>query len=784
MRTSAFGGGNQGGGPTGPLRRPHRGAGRARAAATAGLVGVLAAGLLAACGSTTSPPSSSGGGRASVHITGSAATLADAGGAVVVHRDPFSLSVEDAAGRTVLHDAVQPAGAPVVVPPTTDPEPPGQPNRAASPDYGPLSFLVGSQTVSQYPSGFFAGDLQSATFQGTAYAATRVLSVARHGVDLVAHVATNDPSGRQLVVTASPSIAGQGLALSVEASPSAGVVMIGDSFASPAGEGFFGFGGVHDGLDQRGQLIDSWAEQENINGLTGPGAGGNGQSLYPNGATAAYYVQPEFVSSAGYGFLVADTTLTRFRLDADRPDAWNIRTSGSRLDVVVAPGTATHDIATLTSLSGRQPAPPQWALGPQMDRLLAHSSNAKADYASELASDLADIARYHLPLTAYRIEGWGDPSGDNALNLPSATPPAVLTSTIASLQRLGIHPLVYLRPWVDPSSTAVADHLVATDASGAPATIAGTSGSDIALLDFTNPAAVRFWDAQVDHALSLGADGFMLDFGEQVLTSMHFADGQTGATMHNEYQVLVDKATRAAITAYEKDHPGRTVWFYTRSGFSGTPGSAAYEGGNFPGDEETSWTHSSGIASLASDMLNRALFGAYGYGTDIGGYADIFTPPTTAELFDRWAEWAALSPVFRLHGSAIAGTHTPWSYGTATLDLYIQLSKLHLRAAPYIESLWRQADRTGIPPTRPLWLADPTSTAARQADQQWMLGTDVLVAPVVTQGATSRSLYVPPGCWAPQGGTGGGTLQGPGTVTVTAPLTVLPYWFRCGTHPF
>jgi alpha-glucosidase (family GH31 glycosyl hydrolase) len=136
--------------------------------------------------------------------------------------------------------------------------------------------------------------------------------------------------------------------------------------------------------------------------------------------------------------------------------------------------------------------------------------------------------------------------------------------------------------------------------------------------------------------------------------------------MHNRYLVLYLRATEQALAAYQRTHPDREPWFFNRAGYSGLPGSAAYEGGNFPGDESTDWSPAAGLASLTPDMLNRAIGGAYGYATDIGGYADYTTPPTTKELFLRWAEWAALSPIFRLHGSGVAGTHTPWSYDTVT----------------------------------------------------------------------------------------------------------------------
>jgi alpha-glucosidase (family GH31 glycosyl hydrolase) len=252
--------------------------------------------------------------------------------------------------------------------------------------------------------------------------------------------------------------------------------------------------------------------------------------------------------------------------------------------------------------------------------------------------------------------------------------------------------------------------------------------------------------------------------------------------MHNRYLTLYARATRGELDRYQRLHPGRRLWFFDRAGYSGLPGTAAYDGGNFPGDETTDWSHSSGLPSSTTDMLNRAVGGAYGYGTDIGGYFDLTTPPTTKELFLRWAEWAALSPVFRLHGAGPTGTHTPWSYDEQTLRVYKELSRLHLRAVPLILSLWRIATRTGMPVTRPLWLAYPSDPAARRQDQEWLLGPDVLVAPVVSAGARSRAVYFPRGCWRAL--DNGETHVGPASAPVPAPLTRLPYFVRCGSAPF
>jgi alpha-glucosidase (family GH31 glycosyl hydrolase) len=204
--------------------------------------------------------------------------------------------------------------------------------------------------------------------------------------------------------------------------------------------------------------------------------------------------------------------------------------------------------------------------------------------------------------------------------------------------------------------------------------------------------------------------------------------------------------------------------------------------GNFPGDETVDWSAGSGLRSLGPDMLNRAVGGAFGYTTDIGGYVDLLTGPPTAELYTRLSEWAALTPYFRVHNSSASGTRMPWSYGARVLARWKALAALHHRATPLIRRLWRAGRHTGLPPTRPLWLVAPETPGARDESQEWLLGPDVLVAPVVRQGARSRSVSFPRGCWVRP--AGGRMLRGPARIRVAAPLGRLPYFFRCGHRPF
>jgi alpha-glucosidase (family GH31 glycosyl hydrolase) len=116
-----------------------------------------------------------------------------------------------------------------------------------------------------------------------------------------------------------------------------------------------------------------------------------------------------------------------------------------------------------------------------------------------------------------------------------------------------------------------------------------------------------------------------------------------------------------------------------------------------------------------------------------------------------------------------------------TYRRWLAAARLHARAVPLVRRLWRAARRTGIPPTRPLWLADPGARVGRRVDDEWLLGPDVLVAPVVQEGARARAVVFPSGCWQRPGGAG--RVRGPARRRVTAPLGRLPWFVRCGTRP-
>lgn len=534
-------------------------------------------------------------------------------------------------------------------------------------------------------------------------------------------------------------------------------------------EAFHGFGGRREGTNLRGSDIRSWVLDYR----------------YPDPTTAYYAPVPGFVSSRGYGLLLKGDRISRWRMASDRDNAWRLSTPGSGLDLTLSSGGLKRSMSSLSARTGRHRLPPAWSTGVTLSRAIGVGADSGGGYQARVESDLAHIPTAEFPISAYAFEGW------------QTLPDIFVKDTIADLKAQGIHAILYLRSFVsqDTAGTeapgnfdyAVNRKLVATKANGDPFLLPSPfPGADAAVIDFTNPAAVKWWKKRVWALLDTGAEGFMNDFGEQVEPGMKFHDGTPASLMHNRYPALQAKVTREAIDAWEKRNPGRKVYFFQRAGFVGSLSSAKWENAQFPGDETVDWGRDSGLPSIIPDMLNRAILGAPGFSTDIGGYSQFrlespFLPPPDDELFVRWAQAAALTPFFRVHNSGLSGARMPWDLGTEAKSAWNEAVDIHERSRPLIRELWKQFLKTGVPMVRPMYMAKGFGSASPRNDDQWMVGDDLVVAPVVEEGATSRPVRLPAGCWQREGA--GQELNGPVNLTAEAPLDSLPWFSRCGKSP-
>ena len=694
---------------------------------------MIRGGLLAALALLAVAPAA----RADVSVDARRITLTSPAGGVEIDRSPLALRLLDRDGRAVLRSV-------------------GGRRRAGGTLYAPLVAVRGFEPELREP---FLPAQPNPNPRNPARvrrsAVRRVTSVERSGPGVIVKAG-------ELTITVQPD--GDG-AFVIDVAGPEDVTAIAAAFRSARREAFHGFGGYRESTNARGQQI-----QTAVSGYN-----------YPDPEPAYYYVQPQFVSSRGYGVLVDQDERASFRMASDRRDAW--RVVGDRhLRLVVAPQSG---MATLSSITGRHALPPEWSTGPILWRATRPQQTTPESYEQQIRADLDRLEAEGLAIGGYAFEGW-------AILRREA-----LTEIIDRLRSRGIRPILYIRSFVsndgaatDPPGVfdlAVERGWVAKHADGSPYFYGSTFlGARSAVIDFTNDEGLAWWQGRIREMLDLGAEGFMSDFGEDVLGDMVFADGSTGRTMRNRYPVLQHRAAREVVDQFRAEHPDREPWFFTRSGYTGRPGSAAFELGVFPGDETNDFDDDTGLPSIVPDMLNRAIGGAWGFTTDIGGYADysrgqLSRPATTKEVFVRWAQATVFTPFFRLHNSALSGTRMPWDFDAETLSLWRSLSALHDRARPLVRRLWEEGLRTGVPPMRPLWLVAPSVASSPRADDEWLLGDDLLVAPVVRAGAKSRRVFLPRGCWQREGT--GARLRGGRTIRVAAPLAQLPWFVRCGQRP-
>lgn len=632
--------------------------------------------------------------------------------------------------------------------------------------YAALSYTVGPEPELRYPELADQSGLNPDDATPThRYVATRLVGSTRGAGGVRLRFATDDPAGRRILVRGGPGPAGT-LALRVTVTRPGEVRAVAAAFRSDRREAFHGLGGRRESTDLRGRAVQNWVLDYR----------------YPDATTGYYAPLPSLVSGRGYGVLLDSDRIARWRLGSDDPAAWRVSVAGAALRLAVAPGPARRAMGALSAITGRHRVAPAWSMGPMLSRTVGVLGDREPGaYRAKVQADVDRLVSSRLPVSSYAFEGW------------ASLPRDFVVAQIARLRARGIRAVLYLRSFVadDTAGTelpgsaadALARRIVARHADGSPYLIPSPfPGGQAAVIDFTNPAARSWWRARVRGLLDTGAEGFMNDFGEQVLPDMRFADGSTGVTMHNRSAVLQATVTRQAVDAWERAHPGRHVFFFQRAGYRG---SAAQESAQFPGDETVDWSAATGLASVVPDMLNRAVGGAAALSIDIGGYAQFtpdtpILPPTGAELFTRWSQLAALTPFFRVHNSGLDGVRMPWDFDAATQRRWTAAARLHARATPLLRRLWRAFVRTGVPMTRPLWLVDPRGARGPRGDDEWLLGDDLLVAPVVAEGARTRPVRLPPGCWRHHGT--GPRLAGARTVTVAAPLDELPWFARCG-HP-
>jgi len=729
------------------------------------------------------------------------------GSTLVVEPKPFRLSVRDArTGEERVGTVAGLEGAPVRLPGIDGPQP-VEPFGAAG-GFPAFGFVVGASPGVTFPVSFFTGNRLFGAEAGGLVSVVEATAVRPTATGLELDLRTDAPGAPAAAMTID-RLPGGGVKVDLRPPREIDPVATVFTLRSPEDEGLYGLGARKDVFNQRGRLRNVWVEQQNsaderlepIPGADPTGTFGEDYT-FPNGPQAGYFVQAALHGSRGWAAWVGQTALSRVDLAASRADAirWGVKSPGVTLSL--AGGGLEPAAKSYTAAVGRAPAPPRYVYEPWIDVINQGDSeesggdDGDAGGQSEAAPngagfndgarvrrDLEDLARQarelDLPIGTLGVEGWHNVPGGEEL--------------FESLREQGFHLSAYWNPFHAEGQPATEDArkrgIFIKDPKGDPYPIVTNRGNRSFVIDYSNPKALDYWKEQIERSCSLGFEAFMHDFGEIVTEGMTFANGNPPEVEHNAYPVRYHRAARAALDACAQRRQGFDPFFYVRAGYSGIgdePGVIASTSSVFPGDETTDYSQGSGIPSVPPAMLNMAMGGGYTFTTDVGGYLDLYTPRTSEELFIRWSQLAAFTAVSRSHNSTSNGSVYPDTYGEPQLSIYRRYAKAKVKLIPLVDE-WskRAADDGTIGPVRPLVLDDP-SPAARSIDDEWLLGSDILVAPVLERGATERKVYLPAGSrWQRVVVGEDGSLVAQGvpadggqTITAPAPLEDIPLFQR------
>jgi alpha-D-xyloside xylohydrolase len=248
-----------------------------------------------------------------------------------------------------------------------------------------------------------------------------------------------------------------------------------------------------------------------------------------------------------------------------------------------------------------------------------------------------------------------------------------------------------------------------------------------AVLDFTNPETVKWYQGLLEKLLKMGVGAIKVDFGEGAPANGLYANGRTGLYEHNLYPLRYNKAV-AEIT---KQVTGDSI-IWARSAWAGSQRYPLHWGG----DAENS---NSAMAATLRSGLSFGLSGFTYWSHDVGGFVD----KAPRDLYRRWLGFGVLTSHTRAHG---APPREPWDYDEALVEDYRRALELRYQLMPYLYAQSKDSSERGLPMLRTLFLEFPEDQTSWFIEDQYMLGSDLLVAPLMEEG-DSRKVYLPPGSW-------------------------------------
>mgnify|MGYP002780691577 CR=1 FL=1 len=487
------------------------------------------------------------------------------------------------------------------------------------------------------------------------------------------------------------------------------------------------------------------------------------------------YPQPIFLSSRGYACHadVSSYSVLDFR-DPERPtlELWQDRATIE----FTAADTPAAMVSRLSSRFGRQPQLPDWAIGgaivglkdgersfDRLERIIA----AGAKVSGIWCEDWAGIRQTSFGRRLFWDWQW------NPTRYPD------LPARIQNLKARGIRFLAYANPYLAVDGplyleAAAGRHLALLPDSDEPYAV-DFGEFDAGVVDFTREETCDWFAERIlaREMLDIGIDGWMADFGEYLPTDVRLASGEDPMLVHNRWPVLWAEVNDRALRSRGKRGD---ALFFMRAGFSGVQAHCPLL---WAGDQSVDFSRHDGINTVITAALSAGLVGnAYSH-SDCGGYTSLGGKVRTAELIMRWCELAAFAPVMRSHEGNRPDDNLQIDSSDELLACFAHWSRVHEALAPYVRHLCEEAERTGLPAQRALFLHYPDDPECAAIQDQYLYGADLMVAPVVEEHAVERRVYLPAGeawrhLWT-------GELAGPGWITASAPIGAPPVYVREGS---
>ncbi len=500
---------------------------------------------------------------------------------------------------------------------------------------------------------------------------------------------------------------------------------------------------------------------------------------------ASYTAMPFFVARRGsrcIGVMAAST----YPLDVAVTDgqveiAASCATDGSPVDVMLFRGSLPAILRDLSTIVGRSFLPPAWALGFHQSRWSYRSADAVLNVARRFRQHALPADAIHLDIhymDRFRVFTF------DQRRFPS---PEQLH---AQLRALGFRTLAIIDPGVSTEKYGAYDVLQPGDMllrrqDGRPYVGRVWPGAAV-FPDFSREDVRRTWGRLHRPLVDAGVAGFWNDMNDPVLHMGKTYDPlledvyHHGAPHRRLRNLYANGMAEGTVSGLAAARPEVRPFVLSRSGFLGIQRHAAV----WTGDNHSTWDH---LRANLHMVLNLGLSGVPITGADVGGFGRgpgifgaIKPRRPSAELFVRWMELGALMPFFRIHSTLYAPGQEPWRFGARTLDLARRILRRRYRLLPLLYRLALEAHEDGLPIVRPLFMHFDVPSGL--GTDQFLLGENLLAAPVLERGATQREVWLPAGTWVDW--NSGERLDGARTIVAPAPLGTTPLFVRAGAALF